>query len=449
MPQPFPFSLPRPVSDALNALGARGYPAYVVGGCVRDMLRGVAPHDYDIATAATPAQTRLCFPGSRVADTGARHGTVTVVMAGMPLEITTFRTDGAYLDGRHPDSVTFSTRIADDLARRDFTINAMAWRPGEAVLDPFGGQRDCQSGVIRCVGDAGERFGEDALRMLRAMRFASELGFAIAPDTARAMNDCRGKLSLVSRERVAAECVRMINGADAARVLRGHADVFFAAVPALSGMRGCAQVCPYHVHDVWEHALHTLDCTPPGDAVLRMAALLHDCGKPAVHVRGEDGRDHFPGHQKAGEEAARAILRDLRLPTAFIADVAQLTLLHDAHIPVPETALWLSRLGQKQFERLLALKRADILAHAPQVAEKAWKIDRLYAEEARVLAAGYPLKLGQLAVNGDDLAAIGIPRGAIMGETLARLHAWTLTDRLPNEKAALLDAAKAYAVNIR
>ncbi len=225
------FELPPGALDVLRRLNAAGHQAYAVGGCVRDLARGVPPHDYDICTSALPAQTERCFAGERVVETGIKHGTVTVLMAGEPYEITTFRTDGDYLDGRHPQSVAFTDRLTEDLRRRDFTINAMAYHPDIGLRDPFDGQADIARRMIRCVGDAGARFTEDALRILRALRFAAELGFDIAPDTARAMRALSGRLALISRERIAAELLRALNGENAVPVLQAFDTVLLAALP--------------------------------------------------------------------------------------------------------------------------------------------------------------------------------------------------------------------------
>lgn len=440
-----PFTLPAPVLQALHALAARGYPAYVVGGCVRDMLRGAPPHDYDICTAASPAETRACFAGYPVIDTGIQHGTVTAVIDRTPLEITTFRVDGEYSDGRHPQSVAFTRDITRDLARRDFTVNAMAWRPGENVTDPFGGQKDLAQGVIRCVGEARERFTEDALRILRAMRFASELGFSIEQSTAQAMHLCRSRLKCVSRERVAAELIRLVAGGGAPGILRAFYDVLFTVLPALAPMRGRAQALPYPVDDQWEHALCTLQNTPPGDQTLRMAALLQSCGQPSAQA--QENANRLPEEQRADASLARDILLSLRLSTRFINEATQLVLLHDQPISVPEAALWLSRLGQAQFERLIALKRASLLASAPAAGESPDCMERLLSAAQRALKKGYPLALRDLAVNGSDLAALGLPRGPLLGQTLERLHLLVLTDQLPNDKAALLAEARRIVNN--
>ena len=374
------FELPPGALEVLRRLNAAGYQAYAVGGCVRDLARGVPPHDYDICTSALPAQTERCFAGERVVETGIKHGTVTVLMAGEPYEITTFRTDGDYLDGRHPQSVAFTDSLTEDLRRRDFTINAMAFHPDIGLRDPFDGQADIARRVIRCVGDAGARFSEDALRILRALRFAAELGFDIAPDTACAMRELSGRLALISRERIAAELLRALNGIYAVPVLQAFDTVLLAALPDYPAA-------------ALSEALHALAALPRGDTVLRLAALL----------------------SPYGEAGARALSSQVLALTAAAGE----------DISRAELPLWLARLGEAQLRRLLTLQgRDDLLSCLPAL-----------------LAQHPPLTLGELQINGRDLTAAGLPAGAELGRTLNALHRRVLLGELPNERGALLAAA--------
>lgn len=383
------FELPPGALEVLRRLNAAGHQAYAVGGCVRDMARGVPPHDYDICTSALPAQTERCFAGERVVETGIRHGTVTVLMAGEPYEITTFRTDGDYLDGRHPQSVAFTDSLTEDLRRRDFTINAMAYHPDIGLRDPFDGQADIARRMIRCVGDAGARFTEDALRILRALRFAAELGFDIAPDTARAMRELSGRLALISRERIAAELLRALKGINAVPVLQAFDTVLLAALPDYP-----AAALP--------EALHALAVLPRGDIVLRLAALLAPCGAAGARV-----------------------LASLKPSRTLSGQVLALTAAAGENIPRAELPLWLARLGETQLRRLLTLQgRDDLLSCLPAL-----------------LAQRLPLTLGDLAVNGRDLTVAGLPAGAELGRTLNALHRRVLLGELPNERGALLAAA--------
>ena len=384
------FELPPGALEVLRRLNAAGHQAYAVGGCVRDLARGVPPHDYDICTSALPAQTERCFAGERVVETGIKHGTVTVLMAGEPYEITTFRTDGDYLDGRHPQSVAFTDSLTEDLRRRDFTINAMAYHPDIGLRDPFDGQADIARRMIRCVGDAGARFSEDALRILRALRFAAELGFDIAPDTARAMRELSGRLALISRERIAAELLRALNGENAVPVLRAFDTVLLAALPDYP-----AAALP--------EALHALAILPRGDTVLRLAVLLSPCGA-----------------------AGGRVLASLKPSRALSAQVLALTAAAGEDISRAELPLWLARLGETQLRRLLTLQgREELLACLPAL-----------------LAQHPPLTLGELQINGRDLTAAGLPAGAELGRTLNALHRRVLLGELPNERGALLAAAK-------
>ena len=392
------FSLPLPVRQALEALNARGYPAYVVGGCVRDLLRGEAPHDYDICSAALPQEVHACFAGARVVDTGARHGTVTVILAGMPLEITTFRSDGDYLDGRHPQSVAFTRSLEEDLKRRDFTVNAMAYHPEAGLVDLYGGQADLAAGVIRCVGDAPTRLTEDALRILRALRFAARLGFVIEQGTAEAMHALCGRLALVSRERIAEELVQAVACAAAPEVLGAFPDVFAAALPD-------------HPPAALALGLAALRHLPPGDAVLRMAALLAPC-----------------------PEAAEACLFSLRPAKAFHQQVLALSQRASAPFPPEETAVLLAELGESQFSRLVQLQAALGVLSATEAADRA-------ARMQAALDARLPLALRDLPITGEDLAALGL-RGPQIGQALQHLHRLVLTGALPCDRKALLAEAE-------
>ena len=394
--------LPVPVARAIQMLNARGHAAYAVGGCVRDMLRGEAPHDYDICVSCPPEETHACFAGERVIDTGIRHGTVTVLLDGMPLEITTFRRDGDYLDGRHPASVQFTGSLTEDLRRRDFTINAMAYHPETGLVDLFGGQADLRRGVIRCVGAAEERLREDALRILRAMRFAARLGFSIEADTARAMHALREGLSRISRERVAEELLEILRAPGAWDVLNAFPDVLLAALPdypAESLPRGLA-------------ALHRL---PAGDSVLAMAALLHDCGEPEL----------------------QRCLESLHPARAFHDEALQLCRLARREFPAEDAAVMLSRLGEGQMDRLLLLQQACGVLDEK---EKARRAARIRAAQA----AGLPMHLRELPVNGDDLKALGLA-GEQIGNTLETLHCMVLRGELPCDRVALLAWARRAA----
>ncbi|MDO5327718.1 MAG: CCA tRNA nucleotidyltransferase [Clostridia bacterium] len=409
------FVLPAPVKEALGRLEAAGYAAYAVGGCVRDHVLGMEPHDYDICTSAAPQEMQKVFQGERTIETGIKHGTLTVLLSGMPLEITTFRVDGEYLDGRHPSSVRFADRVEDDLSRRDFTINAMAYSPKTGLVDPFGGQADCKRGVIRCVGEAEQRFGEDALRILRALRFSARLGFPIEEATARAAHAGRDMLQKISRERIAAELTGTLMGAHCAQVLADFPDVLCAAIPDLEALTRS---------DRWPHTLRTLTFAPQ-DPTLRWAALLMEAPRP----------DRF--------DLPYEILQGLKMPTKLCETVRKLTPIENRSFRkgLPSIRWLLMRLGPEQAEQMLLLLEADMLALHPASSEKAIRKEyRQNREELhRLLDENVCYSLSQLAVNGQDMAKAGL-RGPQIGQTLNRLLLQVVMNELPNEREALLNA---------
>jgi len=439
----FDITLPMPVARALSILEACGYEAYVVGGCVRDSLLGRTPNDWDITTNATPTEMKACFSDFRVIETGIQHGTLTVIIDGMQLEITTYRNDGEYLDNRHPVQVTFSKHIEDDLSRRDFTVNAMAYHPTKGLVDLFGGREDLQNRVVRAVGDAKTRFEEDGLRILRAIRFASVLDFDIAKDTAKAVHSCRNLLSGIAAERIREEFCKLICGRGAVRILRDYIEVISVFMPELHRCVGFEQNTKYHCFDVFEHTLQALALCEDDDLITRLGILLHDIGKPLCYT--EDGQGgHFKGHAPIGVEITREILLRLRFDNETIHRMERLVEWHD--IPLSAEKKRVKRLLQKLSDadilRLLEIKRCDRLAHAPdfremppELAEIPSVIDEIRAEDAC-------LSLRTLAIDGADLMALGIPEGKKIGEMLHALLDDVIDERLPNEKSALLQAAK-------
>lgn len=436
------FALPLAVREALERLRQAGFSAYVVGGCVRDWVLGIPPHDYDICTSARPKDMQRVFQGERTVETGLRHGTLTVLLGDMPLEITTFRQDGEYQDGRHPVSVCFTARVEEDLARRDFTINAMAYAPGEGLVDPFGGREDCRRGVIRCVGEAQARFSEDALRILRALRFSARLAFPIEAQTAQAVRALAKNLEKISRERVASELTGLLMGQDAASVLRDYAGVLFSVLPSLAPMAACPRADGDPACSVWEHTLRAVDFAPR-EATLRWAALLHDCEQPACR-REEQAGDAFPEHAEKSAEAARSILRELKMPARFTQTVAELALWHEARFDLAEVQEMLLRIGSERLDQLLLLQRADGLAEAGQSAEAAEeRYGRLEAESARLFKENACRTLAQLAVKGEDMVALGL-RGPQIGAMLERLLLAVARREIPNHREALLRFARTH-----
>lgn len=431
--------LPDACRTILSRLTDAGHRAYAVGGCVRDSLLGRAPHDWDIATDARPAETQAVFRDFPVIETGIRHGTVTVLLDGEPYEITTFRVDGRYSDGRRPDSVSFAVTIEEDLARRDFTVNAMAYSETEGLVDPFGGRQDLRDGLLRCVGDPETRFSEDALRLFRAVRFAAELGFSLEPETRRALDRLHGSISRVAKERIFAELKKLLTAPHAADALRICPALLFSAVPELAVLRDVPQHSRYHIYDVFEHTLHALDAAPP-DETVRLAVLLHDTGKGPCRTTGADGYDHFYGHPVKSAEIARRALQSLRCDNRTLRAVVQLVELHDLHFPMRPVKFrrLLAALGFPLFYRLLDVARADSAAHAPEfVAPRLQALDEAEAEARRLEAAGFCRTVRQLCINGDDLIARGL-RGREIGETLDGLLRSVIDGQLENDRTALL-----------
>lgn len=435
----FHISPPAPVLTALHALTAAGYSAYIVGGCVRDALLGKSPHDWDCTTSARPEQVKACFPHYHVIETGMQHGTVTVVIDKMPIEITTYRIDGTYADHRRPDSVTFTDRLEDDLSRRDFTVNAMAYHPERGLIDCFHGQDDLAAHVIRCVGDAASRFDEDGLRILRAMRFASVLDFAIAPDTAAAIHQQKELLHAISVERIYAEMNKLLCGAGAERILTEFSDVLFTILPELAPMHGFDQRNPHHDYDVYTHTLKALSAIPP-EPVLRWAALLHDSGKPHTFTEDERG-GHFYGHAAISVQIAERALRSLKPEKKTLERVLLLVEQHDYVFNGTEKQLKkvVRKFGEDAAMQLLLLHKADVTAQAECHREKRIaESDLLIAMLEKLIAENTCMTLKQLAVGGNDLIAAGVPRGKKIGETLEALLDAVTEGRIENKKDILL-----------
>ena len=435
--------LPAGVSRALTMLESAGFEAFIVGGCVRDALRGITPKDYDITTSALPEETKSVFRDYRVIETGIQHGTVTVMMEGMPLEITTYRTEGTYSDNRHPDSVSFTASLREDVARRDFTMNAIAYSPARGLIDHFGGAEDIRGGIIRCVGDPDTRFREDALRMMRGIRFASALGFAIEENTAAAIRENKERISAVSAERIRVELTKLLCGANVKNVLMDWWDVLGVVIPEILPMHGFDQKTPYHIYDVWEHTAVAVSETPPMTH-LRLSALLHDIGKPPSFFTDEKGIGHFYGHPAVSEKMAEEILTRLKYDNVTRRRVVTLVREHDRIIEPTEPAVKraLSRLTPEVFFNLLAIKRADNLAQSPDYRDRLETYDRIESIAQNILAKNECISVSTLAVNGSDLIAIGMKPGKEIGEMLSRLLEQVIRGDLANDRDELLTYVK-------
>ncbi len=427
------FDLPDEIDFALDKLERAGYEAYLVGGAVRDMLMGKPAHDYDITTSATPPETEAVFRGFRVVETGIKHGTVTVIINGVPTEITSFRRESAYSDGRHPDSVSFSKDVREDLSRRDLTVNAVAYSKKRGVVDPFGGAEDIEKRIIRCVGEADERFAEDHLRLLRAMRFSSVLGFEIEENTREAIHRNRKYIQTVSYERVFSELCKLICGDNAKKVLHEYSDVIFLFIPELAVQKGCEKEYGDGGYDLFEHTVNCLSYTEPL-LHLRLAALLHDTVKPS----GADGEDI----SRIKETIAKNALTRLRCSTALSDTVCRIIRYNDIEINSAdkvELKRLASKAGIKTLRDVIKLKRADVLSEDPRYYYRLNALNSAYDAVCEIEESGTALNVRDLAINGDDVMALGVTRGREVGAMLKYALDGVITDRVRNEKAALSD----------
>ena len=432
--------LPHDAYRLLQTLRAAGHSAYVVGGCVRDSLLGRLPGDWDICTSARPDEMKALFCSQRLILTGEKHGTVAVILHGKPYEMTTYRLDGSYRDHRHPDNVQFVDDLAADLARRDFTINAMAYAPGEGLQDFFGGQADLSAGVIRAVGEADRRFQEDALRILRAIRFASVLGFELDPETDAAARRNAPLLQKISVERVFAELSKLLCGPGAGKILRAYPDILGVVLPELTPTVGFAQHNIHHCYDVYTHTAVAVDHVPP-EVTLRLAAFFHDLGKPATFSMGEDGQGHFYGHPKVSAALAEQILLRLRAPKRLREEVVRLVEVHDWPLSSEPRLIRrrLQQLGEEGFFALLALQKGDAAACSLSDCTREDGRNALETAARAILAARPCLSVGDLAVNGRDVMALGYC-GPGVGAALRRLLERVIAEEIPNEKTALLQS---------
>lgn len=436
--------MPKNVDTAINLLQSAGFEAYAVGGCVRDSLLGKTPNDWDITTSAKPEDMKSVFINFHCIDTGIKHGTVTVVIDDEPLEITTFRLDGEYEDNRHPKSVTFTSNLGADLGRRDFTVNAMAYSKMTGTVDLFGGQNDLKNKIIRCVGDPDRRFNEDALRILRALRFASALDFEIEEKTAQSLLKNCALLGNISEERIAKELLKLVCGKGAKRILTDFAPVLFEILPELQPMYKNSHDNPHHCYDIYEHTLIAVESIDP-EPTLRFAMLLHDCGKPAVKKFDENGVAHFYGHQRISAEISAQILARLKVSNKFRDEILFLVSNHDRwelYENTEKMPRYLSKFGLDGVLKLLKVMRADVLAQSP---EYRYRLDQIAdAEEtAKNLAAQKPcLSLSELQINGRTLMDIGIPQGRKLGAVLAQLLDEVIDGVTKNTQEALTTRAR-------
>ena len=433
--------VPEKANQVISVLTEAGFEAYVVGGCVRDAILGRTASDWDITTNARPEQVKALFP--RTVDTGLQHGTVTVLQGKEGFEVTSYRIDGEYLDGRHPEQVTFTPSLLEDLKRRDFTINAMAYNDKEGLVDAFDGLGDLERGQIRCVGNPGERFTEDALRILRAVRFSAQLGFGIEEKTRAALSEFAPRLSKVSAERIQTELVKLL--------VSPHPEVFrtvwetgISAVilPEFDRCMETEQNNPHHCWSVGEHTLHALPFVEAQKA-LRLAVLLHDIGKPLTRTTDAEGIDHFYGHAEKGAELAGRIMRRLKFDNDTRKRVVKLVQTHDdlqTGTTQRSVRRAVHRIGAEVFPDYLKVRRADIMAQNPEVREeKLGKLAEVEAVYQRILEEQNCLSLKDLAVTGKDLIEAGIEPGPELGRILNELLELVIEHPEYNTKEYLLE----------
>lgn len=439
---PTPMEIPEHVAVCLERLEKENTPGYLVGGCVRDHLLGIPPHDYDLCTAATPDKLKEIFSDYPLVLSGEKHGTVGVVFQKEVLEITTFRTEGTYEDGRHPDWVEFVPNLEADLARRDFTVNAIAYNPQEGYIDPFDGICDLQAGILRAVGQPEVRFTEDALRILRGVRFAVRFGFSVDKATLQAMFRLKEKMDNLAEERIFSELCKLLPLVDA-QDLTLFQPILSYVLPELAPCVNFCQHSPHHAYDVYTHTAYVVENTPK-DLALRWAALLHDTGKPLVFTQDETGRGHFYGHAKESAKLADAALRRLKAPTALREEVASLVAGHMDLWDANEKALrrQLSKRGPENCRKQLALQRADYLSKGVPGDNAHLDFDAVERVIEKILAENACPRLSDLAVKGNDLMELGFAPGPRLGQVLETLLDLVLEGDLPNEKEALLQKAK-------
>lgn len=449
------FPIPASVSMILGLLGAAGHEAYIAGGAVRDMLLGLVPHDFDISSSCSPDITAkvLADAGIRYIDNASVHGTVTAILEDGNIEITTFRVDGKYSDLRRPDSVTFAGSIEEDVRRRDFTVNSLYMDKDGEVRDITGGIKDLEAGLIRTVGDPEERFGEDALRILRAMRFASRFGFKIDDLTFGAMEKCAGELKQISSERIASELTGIVCGKDAPAVIRRCWKILSVIIPEIAVCHNFDQHSKFHDRDCLEHTLDVLDgipleqkdgSQPSRDPGLAMSALFHDLGKPECFKLDPNGTGHMKGHPEAGRRIALRALTELRYPQAFVREVCSLIEFHDVYTPYDRSAVhrFLCECGPELYEKLKILQKADIMAHSELGRKRIARLEYMSETSDDLKRSGAVFAVKDLEISGSDIIALGCPEGPEVGKILNMLFERYLAGEISNKREILMESVK-------
>ncbi len=426
----------------INILSDNGCKAYAVGGCVRDYLLGKPEKDIDITTSAKPETVEEILKQNniKVIETGLQHGTVTAVLNGENYEITTFRKDGEYKDNRRPESVSFVDDVKEDLSRRDFTINAMAYNHKEGIVDLFGGKKDIDNKVIRAVGNADLRFKEDALRIMRALRFSATLCFDIEESTKKAIFDNMYLLDNIAKERIFTELKKLLAGGNALQVLDAYKEVIGVVIPELKPAFDCVQNNPWHIYNVYDHIIHAVDAAPK-DEIIRLTMLLHDIGKPSVKTTDEKGIDHFKFHAPVGADIAKKVLKRFKVSNEVYDKVTTLIRYHQGVENVDDIRVkrWLAKIGADYTKALFKVRISDLYAHNPaKIGYELKKLNELLIELDEIVAAGEAFKISDLAVNGNDLIALGY-KGKEIGEKLNEILMLVVDDRLNNTKEDIVD----------
>jgi tRNA nucleotidyltransferase (CCA-adding enzyme) len=434
------YRLPSQVNTAIELLYDSGFEAFAVGGCIRDTVMGTEPHDFDITTSAYPDEMKEVFKCFRVIETGIKHGTLTVIIDGMPLEITTYRIDGEYRDNRHPENVSFSRELKDDLSRRDFTVNTLCYNEKEGLVDLFGGVKDIENRVIRCVGKPDRRFSEDALRIIRALRFSSVLGFEIEKETAESILRNRELLNNIAVERIRDEFTKLICGDRAFDIIMNYHEVLEQFIPELSPLCSCEQNTNYHLYNVLEHTAHALESIE-NDRILRLVMFFHDIAKPLCKTTDMNGFDHFKGHAALGEIMTGDILKRLKYDNATVNRVSRLVGLHSERTPKDkiETKLMLCEAGIEDCKAFMKIRKADCLAKAnPHSHDEKLRNMQGFLDEIEKNSECY--SLAQLNIDGNDLKALGF-KGKRMSVVLRALLMDVIEEEIPNENEALRQRA--------
>lgn len=436
--------MPVDVRMIIDRIEKSGFSAYAVGGCVRDSLLMKEPNDWDICTDALPADILRIFADFHTFDTGIKHGTVSVVVNSVVYEITTFRVDGEYFDNRHPENVEFTDDLTTDLSRRDFTINAMAYSDKSGLADPFDGLYDLEMMAVRCVGDPVQRFNEDALRIMRALRFASCYNMAVEKHTAQAVFICKSLLKNIAAERITTEFDKLVCGESCEYILRRFKTVFAQFLPEITIMFGYEQNTPHHNKTLWRHTTCAMSNIDP-EPLLRITMLLHDLGKPMACKKDPDGTSHFKGHPKFSAVMAERILERMKYPREFINDCVTLIAFHDVRFTgsKPQIKHVMNKIGETNMCRLLKVQYADLMAQSMYKRdEKLAKFNLACKAFEEIVREKDCFTLKQLDINGHDLIRIGITDGKQIGFTLNKLLGMVIDEKIENENSALIIKAK-------